>query len=533
MTPRPGWKFVLLGAAFLSFVAFGPPNLGPGTVEAQQVTQGQPERFEQWINPTTGEAVRLRFGWQKTTLERGGKVAGFQNAPFSEEAEKEKWRSQMEDHWSPMEVSFWRKTLLMRLGSLEAARQEFLRLGLPQQLWDDLNAFERQMGRGIAEKPNEVPSAYSSSLTIALDDETDSLLWNPPAELRRKFAEIWAGEMHIAAPPAETTLWEQSNQLTEQGFIRISPRRPDGSLWLPPALEPHREELEASEKPVLRLAADPSRQPKLWESKVGGIPYRLKGHPWPMSGEKTPRPLVFLAQLNLAQVNAGGKLLPDLPQKGLLQFFILNTEFYGADFDRRPDDTSTFRVLYVPDVVQDEAKLDTSVPPPQVNPEEVERMRADGLDGLLDDEYLIWERLPHHTDFLDRLPEPVQWPFPAVALASVPDREPVSGADDTSSRLLGLNLWADENDAVMSALYSLAPGGHKVGGYPDFTQSDPRPHWISKGASAGDWQLLFQLDSDPRLNLMWGDNGTASFFIRPEDLKKLDFSRVAYHWDCG
>jgi uncharacterized protein YwqG len=30
---------------------------------------------------------------------------------------------------------------------------------------------------------------------------------------------------------------------------------------------------------------------------------------------------------------------------------------------------------------------------------------------------------------------------------------------------------------------------------------------------------------------MWGDSGTGTFFIRRADLKKRDFSKVAYYWD--
>jgi uncharacterized protein YwqG len=42
--------------------------------------------------------------------------------------------------------------------------------------------------------------------------------------------------------------------------------------------------------------------------------------------------------------------------------------------------------------------------------------------------------------------------------------------------------------------------------------------------------LLLQLDSDEEM--MWGDSGIANFFIDPDDLRRGDFSRVAYHWDC-
>ncbi|WP_169816516.1 DUF1963 domain-containing protein [Deinococcus marmoris] len=44
--------------------------------------------------------------------------------------------------------------------------------------------------------------------------------------------------------------------------------------------------------------------------------------------------------------------------------------------------------------------------------------------------------------------------------------------------------------------------------------------------------LLFQLDSDDDLEVMWGAVGIANFFIPLEDLARADFRRVAYNWDC-
>ena len=45
-----------------------------------------------------------------------------------------------------------------------------------------------------------------------------------------------------------------------------------------------------------------------------------------------------------------------------------------------------------------------------------------------------------------------------------------------------------------------------------------------------DLELLFQLDSDD--GVMWGDCGVGNFFITDADLKRRDFSRVLYNWDC-
>ncbi|MBO7381562.1 MAG: DUF1963 domain-containing protein, partial [Neisseriaceae bacterium] len=38
---------------------------------------------------------------------------------------------------------------------------------------------------------------------------------------------------------------------------------------------------------------------------------------------------------------------------------------------------------------------------------------------------------------------------------------------------------------------------------------------------------------DSKNGIMWGDAGVGNFFITADDLKKRDFSRVLYNWDCA
>ena len=71
--------------------------------------------------------------------------------------------------------------------------------------------------------------------------------------------------------------------------------------------------------------------------------------------------------------------------------------------------------------------------------------------------------------------------------------------------------------------------GHKIGGYPAFTQEDPREEDTSYDF------LMLQLDSefgDGKDRILWGDAGICNFFINSEKLKNLDFSDVIYNWEC-
>ena len=67
----------------------------------------------------------------------------------------------------------------------------------------------------------------------------------------------------------------------------------------------------------------------------------------------------------------------------------------------------------------------------------------------------------------------------------------------------------------------------RIGGYPNFTQSDPREY--SQGSNIGTTNLLTVDTTD---HIMWGDCGVAQFFIHEKDLRARDFSNVLYNWDC-
>ncbi|MEG0366532.1 MAG: DUF1963 domain-containing protein, partial [Coprobacillus sp.] len=71
--------------------------------------------------------------------------------------------------------------------------------------------------------------------------------------------------------------------------------------------------------------------------------------------------------------------------------------------------------------------------------------------------------------------------------------------------------------------------GHRIGGYPYFTQYDPRESDMEEHQI-----LLLQIDTDSidDKEIMWGDCGVGNFFITDNDLKSLDFSKVFFTWDC-
>lgn len=107
--------------------------------------------------------------------------------------------------------------------------------------------------------------------------------------------------------------------------------------------------------------------------------------------------------------------------------------------------------------------------------------------------------------------------------------------EDTKERV----LENSDDKAAAAADYQdedfqegINPNGHKLGGYPCFTQEDPRGNYSDYSKYDA---LLFQLDSDDtekKTKVMFGDGGVCNFFIPSEKLKKHDFSDILYTWDC-
>ena len=134
--------------------------------------------------------------------------------------------------------------------------------------------------------------------------------------------------------------------------------------------------------------------------------------------------------------------------------------------------------------------------------------------------------------------------------ASVEDSVPYSGDyrfEEIVSRFIQDNpacaIIGDLGETVEDYFANERTAGSRIGGYPHFCQWDPRIR-----STEGEYYniLLLQIDSEgwrekdwwkdeeqAKDVIMWGDAGVANFFITPEDLARLDFSRLIFNWDCS
>ena len=235
-------------------------------------------------------------------------------------------------------------------------------------------------------------------------------------------------------------------------------------------------------------------KPNITDSKFGGIPYIPLDFEYPR--DKDGYPLRLLAQLNFNTLPS----LDKFPQKGILQFFIAaDDDVHGANFDNLTGQDN-FRIVYHPDT-NDGGQLSDSFSGP-----------TDSFFPFTGEYVLTAEIEPCVLTCNDyRFDEK----FMDVCKKHL---------DTNASSYLDFD--DDFTDMIFDELSKL---GHRLGGYPHFTQYDPRNDESSQDV------LLLQIDTDwtdGENDIMWGDGGVANFFISSADLVCLDFSNVLYTWDC-
>jgi uncharacterized protein YwqG len=230
-------------------------------------------------------------------------------------------------------------------------------------------------------------------------------------------------------------------------------------------------------------------------SHFGGAPGLPDDIPWP---EKNGKRLGFLARLSLPEVQSA---LPIdwLPSSGALLFFYdFDEQPWGFD----PKDRGSWAVVLVPD-----------------GPVTV------SSDGPMPFRHLAFRRI-----------------------ASLPSCERAS--------VESLKLSDEESDAYFDLVEEAFSdqAGHQISGFPSPVQgdemelecqlasnglycgdatgyTDPRASELATGAA--DWKLLFQINTDDDLNVMWGDCGTLYFWVRQEEARRGEFANVWLVLQCS
>lgn len=266
---------------------------------------------------------------------------------------------------------------------------------------------------------------------------------------------------------------------------------------LPQIFNPYKDKIIQTKKTTIALSLSVATDLSPWQSKVGGHPYLPLGMRYPTNANAEK--LQMIVQINFAELPVNDIY----PNQGILQFYIdAEDDLTGLNFDDQTDQTG-FRVIFHEHITQDISQLQ-SFDPQQVIDYEYSPIRG---------EYAIeFKAEPQYISIMDQSFAPLMF--------EVDDIYTVADQFD------GVDFYEDFLEVYADKLNS---DGHRLGGYPYFTQSDPRYKDELKA-----YELLLQIDTDNQeeVDIMWGDVGVANFFIHPQDLKNKDFSKVLYNWDC-
>lgn len=249
-------------------------------------------------------------------------------------------------------------------------------------------------------------------------------------------------------------------------------------------------------RPLLEPLAVPAvhviKQAEVTRSYFGGDPLLPSNLKWPHRGDE---PLAFLARLSLSEL-ASVRPIDWLPKEGALLFFYdSDSQPWGFD----PKDRDGWAVVRVPDVDPPsrlgEARSIGFQRIDVLPPFERESVTALAFDDTESDEYGTIADEPfgdHPKHQVSGLPCPVQG-----------DRMEL------------------ECQLVSRGLFCGNSSGYK----------DPRAAELESGSEQ--WRLLFQMDTDSELNVMWGDGGMLYFWVEEEAARAGRFDNVWLVLQCS
>lgn len=253
---------------------------------------------------------------------------------------------------------------------------------------------------------------------------------------------------------------------------------------IPHFLIPFEKALVSLQKECVKIAAtpleiNPIEDPlELTESKFFGLPFLPKTSSYPK--DKKGYFMMLIAQLNFEEIPP----LENFPSKGILQLYLSSEAWYDE----------VFKVIYL-------------------RPEDLEKAPFSDFSFL-------------PKDHFDESP-----------ILAIHQLKFTKSIDNGSFEDAGFNFafndldWGEYEDTLNEADQKIFreyfdASGHKIGGYGDFTQNDPRDY---KPRRRDDIQIL-QIDGDKKI--IFGDLGVAHLFISKEDLINDQLENAYFYWDC-
>lgn len=292
-----------------------------------------------------------------------------------------------------------------------------------------------------------------------------------------------------------------SEPVDDEASIPVGASKVGGCPDLRPGLSwPSRPPYPDAAKRVARHRADAATPARTWS-------WATKDQQREFAAEATRRaelsaaemPLAFVAQLDLAEVAAAGRLDVDLPSTGVLSLFY---DVMDVPWGYDPAEADGFQILYA------EGPLE----------------RRD-LPALLQDPVAASTMSPQRCSL-----SPGMSPIPVASLEwqtlGISDEDAdLLEFDEPDSHQVG--GWPTVIQNEMRTQCALVHAGHSCGdatAYRDPTLADIR-------ATAAEWVMLWQIASTD--DIMWGDSGFLYVWIRRDDLAARRFEAAHVVLQCS
>lgn len=223
--------------------------------------------------------------------------------------------------------------------------------------------------------------------------------------------------------------------------------------------------------------------PNILDDKMGGKPYLPIGEEYPKDKNGNPMPL--LIQVNLENIE-----LENWPKTGILEIFIDKDFNWPCDYKIKYFENGLEYQKEFPNidlsnfVLQDSIKIE---------------LTKDICHMSLGDYRANNIIVDIFNEMFDKN---------------------VTSIFDIDDVVEGYDWYSDMSDSLSKTLAN-------IGGYPDFTQQDPR-----RGQFENMDECLIKIDSYLDKRLQIGDSGIIFSFINIDDLKKCKFEKGYCDWDC-
>lgn len=264
---------------------------------------------------------------------------------------------------------------------------------------------------------------------------------------------------------------------------------------------------EENKKECINIKTHVGENLSIFDSKFGGIPYLPKDFEVPCDSSNHEQ-FALLAQINCAELPENNLY----PKVGILQFWIGRDDLMGLEDD--------YKVVYF-------ENIDNTITKEEV------LTKYKPLDPNNYDQYTPFD--PTNAEFGLTFEKGIStittadYRFENIIISAIHELYP----DEEVAR-----LYSDLDEDVHEYLYTSVKGlKHAIGGYPNFTQYDPRSYNSEEGEQSPYDIMLLQVESeckkDNDVEIIWGDCGVGNFFISEENLKNRNFEDVLYNWDCS